>query len=254
MLPYSIFYCLVDTAVIRQAVSWFNVAVRYVDVLPIRATTYILSLINQQLGHGGLALFLHRRYGIPFLQVTSTVLLLAFVEIYQLAFYSFLGATFAGELGRAAPATVYATLAVYLAVHLWFFSKPRGGKLGEMPILAAFRRARPIQYLLLVLYKTPNLLAAVTVHWLALPLFGMEVPFVKLLTFLPLVFFASAFPAAAKLGPAQAAWVYFFGDVAPAANLVAYSLAAHLTFLVLNATLGLPFLSRATRALHQPSS
>src|SRR5207244_8622153 len=65
----------------------------------------------------------------------------------------------------------------------------------------------------------PNLLAAVTVHWLALPLFGMHVPFVTLLTFLPLVFFFAALPiAAAHLGPSQAAWVYFFRGAAPEAD------------------------------------
>jgi hypothetical protein len=38
---------------------------RYADVFPIRATTYILTLLNTQLGQGGSRFFLHKRYGLP---------------------------------------------------------------------------------------------------------------------------------------------------------------------------------------------
>ena len=254
MAPYSLFYCAVDAAVVRQAVSWFNVPVRYADIFPIRATTYILTLLNSQLGQGGLAVFLHKRYGQPFWQISGTVLVLLLVEMYQLAFYSFIGASVTGELGRSVSPWPYAILGTYLVFHLWFFSRPRSGKIGSAQVLQTFYRARPWQYLGLLLLKTPNLLAAVTIYWLALPLFGIDLPFTTLLTYLPLIFFFSAMPAAAKLGPSQAAWVYFFGSRAPEANLVAFSLAAHLTFMVLNACLGLCFLKGALRELETPSA
>jgi hypothetical protein len=252
MAPYSLFYCAVDAAVVRQAVAWFNVPVRYGDVFPIRATTYILTLLNTQLGQGGLAVFLHKRYGIPFWQITGTVVVLMLVEMYQLAIYSFAGAALTGELGHAVSPWPYVVLGAYLVFHLWFFSTPRGGRLGTAPFLQTFYRAKPWQYVVLLLMKSPNLLAAVTVYWVALPMFGVSLPFTALLTYLPLIFFLSAMPAAAKLGPSQAAWVYFFGDQAPKENLVAFSLAAHLTFLVLNALLGLVFLKRAMRELEGP--
>ena len=250
MVPYSAFYFLVDSFAVQQAVSWFNVRVPYRDILPVRATTYILSLVNTQLGQGGIALYLHRRHGLPFWEITGTIVFIAFVEIYQLALYSFLGAVAGGELGRGAPLAVYGVLGAYLVVHLWYFSRSRGDPLARVRLLTAFRRARPHHYLRLLLYKTPNLLAAVTVHWLALPLFGMHVPYLTLLAFLPLVLFFAALPiAAAHLGPSQAAWVYFFRGWAPEAGLVAYSLAAHLTFMLMNAAIGLLFLRRAAREL-----
>ena len=250
--PYSAFYFLVDTFVVQQAVSWFNVRVSYRDILPVRATTYILSLVNTQLGQGGIAVYLYRRHGLPFWEATSTVILLSFVEVYQLAFYSLVGAIAGGQLGRAAPLPVYAVMGAYLVFHLWYFSRPRGGRAGQLRLLTAFRRARPGHYLRLLAYKTPNLLAAVTVHWLALPLFGMHVPFLVLLTYLPLVFFFAALPiAAAHLGPSQLAWVYFFRPWAPDKALLAYSLAAHVTFMLMNALIGLLFLRRAARELSE---
>lgn len=252
MAPYSLFYTLVDSFVVQQAVAWFHVRVPYRDILPVRATAYILSLLNTQLGQGGVAFYLHRRHHIPFLQITSTVVFISFVEVYQLAVYSFLGAAAGGELGRGASPPVYLALAAYLVFHLWFFARerPGAGRLGTATLFRTFRMASVGQYARLLLYKTPNLLAAIVVHWLALPLFGMSIPFLTLLAFLPLVFFFAALPiAAAHLGPSQAAWWYFFGDHAPKENLLAYSLASHLTFMMLNATIGLLFLRRATREL-----
>jgi hypothetical protein len=250
MVPYCCFYFLVDAFVVREAVAWFNVRVPYRDILPVRATSYILSLVNTQLGQGGVAVYLHRRHRIPFWEITGTVIFISFIEVYLLGTYSFAGAVASGELGRAVPGWVYALVFGYLAVHLWYFWRPRTGRLGQLPILRAFRAARPWQYVTLFLYKTPNLLAAVAVHWVALQLFGMQVPFADLLTYLPIVFFAAALPiAAAHLGPSQAAWWYFFQDSAPQAPLVAYSLASHLTFMVTNAAIGVAFLRRAAREL-----
>ena len=123
MAPYSVFYTLVDSFVLQRAVTWFNVPVAYRDVLPIRATAYILSLVNTQLGQGGIAVYLHRRHQIPFWQVTGTVLFIALIEIYQLALYSFVGAV--AVRATRAPWALYAGMAAYLVVHLWWFSKAR---------------------------------------------------------------------------------------------------------------------------------
>jgi len=249
MAVYSSFYVLVDSFVVQQAVSWFNVRVPYRAILPVRATTYILSLLNTLLGQGGVALYLHRRYDVPFWEITGTVIFIVLVEIFQLALYSFVGAAAGGQLARA-PWPAYLVLGAFAPLHLWFFSRPRTSRLYETPVFAAFRKARPRQYLELLLYKTPNLVAAVTVYWLALPLFGMHVPFTMLLAFLPLIFFLASLPiAAAHLGPPQLAWSIFFAGVAPGERLVAFSLAAHLTFMVMNACIGLLFLRKAMREL-----
>ena len=94
------------------------------------------------------------------------------VEMYQLGFVSFVGAVVVGE----APVLlrVYAGMALYLAVHMWFFSRPRGERFSKLPILTAFWKAKPWQYFALIACKLPNLLGAVVVYWLALPLFGIE--------------------------------------------------------------------------------
>ncbi len=87
-------------------------------------------------------------------------------------------------------------------------------------------------------------------QYYALALYGIAIPFVKLMLFLPLVFLAAALPiAVAHLGTSQAAWLLFFSSNATPAKIVAYSLAAQLTFMLCNALIGLVFLPRASREL-----
>jgi hypothetical protein len=98
--------------------------------------------------------------------------------------------------------------------------------------------------------KAPGFLASLLAQHYALALYGIAIPFTKLVLFLPLVFLAAALPiAAAHLGTSQAAWILFFSGSAPQAKILAYSLAAHFTFMFCNGLIGLFFLPRANREL-----
>ncbi len=191
MAPYSVAYLAVDTFCLTQVINWFNGPIGYRDVLPIRATTYLLTLVNSNLGQGGIALYLHFRI--------------------------------AGER----------------------LSRHRAAR-----ILRSFRLARPRHYVLLLLYKSPNFIMATVVYYFALRCFGITLPYRELLLFLPIIFFSAALPiGVAHLGAPQLLWIYFFGHYAPEAGLLAFSLATHFIFMIMNAALGVPFLPRATREL-----
>ncbi len=251
MMPYSVAYLLIDTFCLTRVLNWFNTSIAYRDVLPIRATTYLLTLVNSPLGQGSIALYLKRREGIPFLEVASSVLFMMFVELYQLVFFSSVGASFA-RIHVEALVWVYVALYAYFAVHLaifrfagdWLARKKFAG------MLRSFRMAHLRHYLLLILYKSPNFLMATVVYYFALRCFGLHLPYLQLLVFLPVIFLSAALPiGVAHLGAPQYFWLRFFGDQAPEASLLAFSLTAHVTFMVMNAMLGLPFLPRATREL-----
>jgi hypothetical protein len=83
-LPYSLFYCAIDSACLTWVVRRFNAPMRYRDILPIRASMYVLALINTSLAQGGVAYYLHRKSGVSFLSALSSVLFIAMLEIYQL--------------------------------------------------------------------------------------------------------------------------------------------------------------------------
>jgi hypothetical protein len=91
------------------------------------------------------------------------------------------------------------------------------------------------------------------IHYFAAHAFGIHIPFAHMLAFLPVTFMIAALPiTVAHLGTTQAAWIFFFGQWAPAPRLVAFSLAAAATFSVCRALVGLLFTPVAYSALARP--
>ena len=48
MMVYSGFYFTVDTLVVTKALNWFVKPIRYRDILPIRASAYIISIFTNK--------------------------------------------------------------------------------------------------------------------------------------------------------------------------------------------------------------
>ncbi len=257
MIPYSLFFFLVDAHVTWRVVRWFNApSLRFTDMLPIRASAYILSLVNEQVGKGAMSLYLYRRYGVPAWQAVSSMLLLGLMEIYQLLLFSSVGVLTGYEVVRAASVrlpldvilpAVFIGAVVYLPLHIAYFRGHLlpGTRLRGLPVVHAFREARPRHYLLVVAFKAPNLLAAVAVYTLALALFNVDVGFAQMLAFLPVIFLAAALPLPFHAG-ALLLWTVLFPEYP---EVGAFSLVMHTFFVLFNALIGVLFLPRANREL-----
>jgi hypothetical protein len=263
-LPFSVVYWVVDSVCLTWVVRRFNAPLRLSDIMPIRASMYLLALINTNLGQGGVAWYLHRKAGIPFLEVLSSILFIALMEVYQLFLFSTVGLVFYQSGSPAQNEIVGIMRVVYVVAWLLLvavivlFARARHSdrmrawistsRFGS--IARTFFAARPRDYATVIAIKAPSFLMSLLTQYIALSLYGIAVPFVKLMLFLPLVFLAAALPiGVAHLGTSQAAWLLFFSANAPSAKILAYSLAAHFTFMFCNALIGLCFLRRAIREL-----
>lgn len=256
MIPYSVFFFLVDAHATWRVIRWFNASeIRFTDVLPIRASAYILSLVNEQVGKGAMSLYLYRRYDVPGLEAISSMILLALVEIYQLLMFSAVGvfarfdiveqASTELPLNQILPA-VYLAALIYAPLHLLFFSGRLGTwRLRDQSLLSAFRRATPLQYLLVIAFKAPNLLGAIFVYTLALDLFNVPVTMLQMLAFLPVIFLAAALPLPFHAG-ALVLWAVLFPEYP---EVGAFSLVMHTFFVSFNALIGVLFLPKANREL-----
>ncbi len=91
MIPYCFFYLIFDSLVVWRVINWFNAKIRYSDILPIRASAYILSLVNEQVSKGAIALYLNRRDGVPGWEVGSSMLFIMFCEFYSLILWATVG-------------------------------------------------------------------------------------------------------------------------------------------------------------------
>ena len=270
MAPYSMIYCLVDAFVLTRAITWFNKPVRYARVLPVRAAAYILSLLNPGLGQGGTAFYIHRREGVPFFEMAGSIVFLVVIEFGQLALYAAIGIFIVQPELAAVFAPFYVIFVAAFAIVLVYIRHGLGplaravltlcrlagrqvdpARLAARPgahILRALQIAGVRHYLLALLYKAPNFFLAILVHYLAVQQFGLQIPFLALLAFLPVVFLAASLPiTVAHLGTSQAAWLFFFSAYGAEARLLAYSLAAHFTFMMLNSLIGLCFLRQALK-------
>jgi hypothetical protein len=262
MIPYSIFFFLVDSHATWRVIKWFNASeIKFLNVLPIRASAYILSLINEQVGKGAMTLYLLKRHNVPGWQALSSMIILGIVEIYQLLLFSFIGVVLYFDLVVEASTTlplpqilltVYTLAFIYFPIHLLYFNGTLLPKspLRDKPILHAMRQARLKDYALIVLFKAPNLIGAVIVYTLALDLFSVEVSFGQMLAFLPVIFLAAALPLPFHAG-ALLLWTVLFPQYP---EVGAFSLVMHTFFVIFNAVIGVIFLPKANKELFVDSA
>lgn len=263
-LPYSTIYWLIDSACLTWVIRRFNKPIRLREILPIRASMYLLSLINTNLGQGGVAWYLHRKSRLPFVEILSSILFIALLEVYQLFLFSTAGVVMFRPVSRQQLTLVhllriaYAVAWCVLAAVVGFFAQARRDSRVRdwlehsrvSSISRSFVAARPLDYGIVLAIKAPSFALALVAQHFALALYGITIPFLKLILFLPLVFLAAALPVAvAHLGTSQAAWLLFFSGNASGPRILAYSLAAHFTFMFCNGFLGLLFLPYAAREL-----
>ncbi|OGL24715.1 MAG: hypothetical protein A3G44_15310 [Candidatus Rokubacteria bacterium RIFCSPLOWO2_12_FULL_73_47] len=256
MVPYCVVFLLVDSLVVWRVLGWFNARLRYADVLPIRASAYILSLVNEQVSKGAIALYLSRRDGIPAWEVASSMLFIMFCEFYYLLGWATLGVLLQWERFPAVfhvlPWLALAAAAFFALFHLFFSGRLGwGGAVRERPLFRAFRNAGVRHYAATLALRSPVMLAAVVVYALALRLFGVTVSFGEMLGYLPVIFFGAATP-----GPMHSVaivlWVLLFPE--RPGEMITFGFLQHNFFVVFNAAMGLLFLRRASRELFPPAA
>lgn len=249
LVPYSLAFFLIDSIAVWRVVNWFNAPVRYRDILPVRASTYILSIVNEQIGKGAMALYLQRREGVPGWQIGSSMLFLMFCEFYYLLAWATLGFSL---YGSALP-TVFRLIPMLAIGALLFFGVfyaycrgqiLKAATLRKRPIFHAFRMATLRHYLVIIAIKSPALLIAVVVYTLALRLFGVDLSFGQVLGYLPVIFFGAGIPGPMRT-VAITLWVVLLPD--HAGEMAAFALVMHNFFILFNAAIGLLFMRRVQR-------
>jgi Lysylphosphatidylglycerol synthase TM region len=249
MGSFSLCFFLLDTFVLSRLIRWFHGPLPYRDLLPVRAVTYLVSILNTQLAQAALALYIHRRFGAPLAQITSTVALMILLEATNLILFATVGAV---AFPGGTPLPLLALPLVLGVVWLLLMSLARGKlgafshRLSDSVLLSTFRHVRPRHCAIVLGLKGSVFCLALLVHSQALTFWGIEIPLLRLVTFLPVVFLMAALPiTVAHLGTSQAAWIFFFSSYASEADLLAYSLVSHVTFMLANGTFGVLFLPKA---------
>ncbi len=251
MMAYSCLYFLIDTLVVTRALNWFIEPLKYRDILPIRASAYIISVFNEQIGKGAMAYYLNKRDQVPGWEVGSVMLFIMFCEMFYLMIWATIGFFFSsGTLPDVFNIIPFIAIGVLVFFVLWFLFF-RGiilpdNKTRNRRILHAFKLATLKHYLLFFLIRSPALITAVFVYTFALTLFGVEASFLDLLGYLPVIFFAATVPT-----PMRAAAITFWVILFPEneGQMAAFGFVQHNFFILFNALIGVLFWRRAQREL-----
>ena len=251
MMTYSGFYLAIDTLVVTKALNWFVATTRYRDILPIRASAYIISIFNEQIGKGAMAYYLNRRDQVPGWEVGSVMLFIMFSEVFYLLVWATIGFAFSrNDLPNTFSLIPYIAVAAGALFTVWYLyfqgTLFPENQLRNRRLLHAFRLATIKHYALFLLFRSPALLAAVVVYTIALRLFGVEASFLSLLGYLPIIFFAAAVPTPMRAA-AITFWVILFPD--NEGPMAAFGFVQHNFFIFFNALIGLVFWRRAQREL-----
>jgi hypothetical protein len=251
MMVYSCFYFIIDTLVVTRTLNWFIKPIRYRDILPIRASAYIISLFSEQIGKGAMAYYLNRRDNVPGWEVASVMLFIMFGEI----FYLLTWATVGFIVSRNSLPAVFGimpviTLGAAVVFTLWvlYFRGTilPGSQFRDKKIFHAFRMATLKHYALFFVLRSPALLSAVVVYTIALNLFGVQASLLPLLGYLPIIFFAATVPTPMRAA-AITLWVVLFPE--NEGQMAAFGFVQHNFFILFNALIGLVFWRRAQREL-----
>ena len=251
MICYSLFYFFIDTLVVTKAMNWFISDIKYKDILPVRASAYIISIFNEQVGKGAMAFYLNKRHQIPGWEVGSVMLFIMFCEIFYLLVWASIGFAVGGdslpEVFSIMP-LISAGAAVFFVVWVLYFQGTilPNSTFREKKVLHAFNKAKPWHYMAFFLLRSPALLAAIIVYTIALNLFGVEASFMTLLPFLPVIFFAAAVPTPMRAA-AITFWVILFPD--NEGQMAAFGFVQHNFFILFNAAIGLIFWRKAQKDL-----
>lgn len=251
MIVYSTFYLAIDTLVMTRTLTWFIKPIRYRDILPIRASAYIISLFSEQIGKGAIAYYLNRRDNVPGWEVGSVMLFMMFCEIFYLVIWATVGfAVSRSSLPPVFSIIPFIALGAALVFTLWFLyfrgTILPGNQFRDKKIFHAFRIATLKHYVLFFLLRSPALLSAVVVYTIALNLFGVPATLLPLLGYLPIIFFAATVPTPMRAA-AITLWVVLFPR--NEGQMAAFGFVQHNFFILFNALIGVVFLRRTQREL-----
>lgn len=243
----SVVWFWIDSAAISYLITRFHVPFSQREARSIRALSYLVAMVNWNLGSGAIMLHLRRSKEVPLTNSLATILFYNSLDGFILLAMAAIGLAMSAHGGSGAMIGVAIALAglVGLVVGLradrpqWEVIDRVRGSLAVRTIRASTVRdfaivgsARLVYFLIFVFY-----------FWAALRAFAVAVPPLHLMGAVPLILLAAVLPVTpAGLGTQQAAMVYLLRAFGDEANILAFGLLFPVSFMIARALLALIYL------------
>lgn len=252
---------LADSWALSRVMTWFLAPVSFGEMVPVRAATYLMAILNYNLGQLGLAYFVHRAKGVSLMRASGVVLMTMGTVLLLLAVVGLAGSLLdpTGQVGPYVP-----LLALLNAGALLYFVvlRIRPGFLARRALLAPLFEAGILGHLKATAVRIPHLAVLLTTHFVGMYGFGVRPPLAVGLVFIPVVLLVASLPITPfGLGTMQVAAVRLFSPYAQAptpqarqATMLAYSLSLPTLCFLVQALMGLFFLRRVARLIEPVQS
>ncbi len=249
-LPAMVAACalwfLIDSSAFAFLFTRFNAPVSWAEARSLRATTYLATPINWNLGTAAVVLHLRRSKSIAALDSTSTMLFYQAIDGMVLAACVLIGAWLLPHSPEVASLrTTAAGFEVVLGstLVLAMTSTPAWGWLERVRnagILRSHRMARLGDVVGLAALKAMYFSVFVGIFWLGCRSFGVMIPLQIALAATPAILIVAVLPITpGGLGTQQAAMMYFFSPYGDEASILAFGLTFPVALILSRCLLGL---------------
>jgi hypothetical protein len=258
---YFLYTYAADVLPTYYTFRWFCAPLKLWDIIVIRGATYLLALLNYNLGQGGIIYIVGRRKEVGIARATGTVLLTMGVMLVALLLLAGIGSWLGDphdarlRLVRVISTGGFAAFGLYLVV-----IKIRPDFLARRALLQPLFDAGILGTFKAFLVRFPHVAGHVVFQWFLLRMFHVDLPFTAGATLLPVVFVIGWIPITVQgLGTQQVAAMELLGKYATGATLVdqraqivAWGLTVSAIFVVYGVLTGLVFLRKATALAAAP--
>ncbi len=280
---YFIFIFVVDSIVMRWVITHFSHPVSLMDILTGRGATYLIMVLNYPASQAAYAYYLKRRYGIPIFEALGIFLFVIFIDLLWIISLAFAGSFFQEytiggiDIGHIAR-LIGLGAAIFTFVWLAFWRRwpervlgrhiriPFIERLRTRGVFSIFNKATAPDYLKVAIMRIPIHFTIIISMYIVLHTFNVDIPFVKILGNIPIVFLIGTLPITpGGLGTTNAATVellhpYITGAIFGTGKITPQELLFSATLLWMFANysmkgiVGTFFLKRASSDLFKPTA
>lgn len=275
-LFYFFFIFVMDTWVFSRVLTRFHHPVQFKELLPARAVTYLIMILNYGASQGAFAYYLKRTKQVAIFEVLGLFAFIALIDLYILILMAVAGSYFQDFQIRGVALAPFvrsvgaaATLGVIAHLLYWryFSTKPwRATKwLREKKLFRIFHEAHLRDYIAVAVMRTPIYACIVACMYVVMLTFDSHVPILTVLGATPIAFILGVLPISpGGLGVTNGALVELLqhhlrsplvesGELTAAAIILAGSLLWIFSNTLLKAVVGAIYLTRVSKDLFKPA-
>jgi len=277
LITFTILFFFGDSYIASFLFTRFGTIVTFRDMVPIRGTTYLITVLNYMVGQGGLALIMNRLKKTAISRTTSIVIFNLHTDYFTLLAFC-LGSAFrlpdvdmvnlfdSSEAGHLVRFVIISWIVfiLHIGFYRWFLPRSSGfTRIKGNRVLSSFVEGPVLRYFQIMFMKSILFMTGIVANYYALQAFGLHVPFWHLSVMLPIVWLIGSIPITVmRMGTIQAAMLWLVaqhaqGGVDPEkirAAVLAYSLLWEIVLNMIRFIIGAICITQVPRHIWMPKT